>query len=84
MLNNSEIDWYFEKSNLESLLYTGTSLFTFSLVGKIRAENNMLNISTNWLEISFLSNFNIFIDMLLGPTDLFEPNEDVMFCISDL
>ena len=21
--------------------------------------------------------------MLLGPTDLFEPNEDVMFCISD-
>ena len=44
----------------------------------------MLNRSVNWVEISFLSNFNIFIGMLLGPTDLLEGSEYIMFCISDL
>ena len=44
----------------------------------------MWNISANWLEISFFSNYNFFIGMLLGPTDLFESSEDIMFCISDL
>ena len=47
-------------------------------------ENDILNTSANWLQISFLSNFNIFIEMLLGPSDLFESSEDIMFCISDL
>ena len=45
------------------------------------------NISDNWLEISFLSNFDIVIGMLLGQTDLLEssgPSEDIIFCISDL
>ena len=32
----------------------------------------------------FLSNYNIFIGMLLGPTDLFELSKAIMFCISDL
>ena len=32
--------------------------------------------------MSFLSNFNILIGILLGPTDLFESNEDMIFSIS--
>ena len=44
----------------------------------------MLNISGSWLEILFFSKFNIFVGMLLGPTDFFESKEDIMFCISDL
>ena len=43
----------------------------------------MLKISVNCLEISFFSNFNIFLGMMLGPTNLFEPSED-MFWIYDL
>ena len=31
-----------------------------------------------------MSNFNISIGMLLGPTDLLESNEDMIFPISDL
>ena len=34
--------------------------------------------------MSFLSNFNILIGILLGPTDLLESNEDMIFSISDL
>ena len=34
--------------------------------------------------MSFLSNFNILIRILLGPTDLLESNEDMKFSISDL
>ena len=56
---------------------------TFTIVGKTLVENQMLNISTNWLDIPFLSNFNIFIGMLSGPNDLFELSGNVMFCISD-
>ena len=43
----------------------------------------MLNVSTNWLEISFLNNFNIFLTALLWPIVLLESREE-MFCISDL
>ena len=84
ILDNSEIGRYFENFNLESFLHRGTTLATFSIVGKIPVENKMLNISANWLEILFLSNFNIFIGMLLGPTDLFESSEGILFCVSDL
>ena len=42
-----------------------------------------MNISAILLEISFFSNFNIFVGMLLDPTDLFESSKDI-FCISDL
>ena len=56
----------------------------FIIVGKTPVENEMLNISGSWLEISFFSKFNIFVGMLLGPTDFFESKEDIMFCISDL
>ena len=32
--------------------------------------------------MSFLSNFNILVWILLGPTDLLESNEDMIFLIS--
>ena len=34
--------------------------------------------------MSFLSNFNILVGILLGPTDLLESNEGMIFSISDL
>ena len=34
--------------------------------------------------MSFLSNFNTSVGMLLGPTDLLESNEDITFSISFL
>ena len=34
--------------------------------------------------MSFLSNFNILVGTLLGPTDLLESNEDMTFSISVL
>ena len=46
-------------------------------------KNEAMNISAILLEISFFSNFNIFVGMLLDPTDLFESSKDI-FCISDL
>ena len=45
---------------------------TLSIVGKMPVDNDILNISTNWVEISFQSSFNILIGMLFGPTDLFQ------------
>ena len=36
------------------------------------------------MELSFLSNFNTLVRILLGPTDLFESNEDMTFSISVL
>ena len=35
-------------------------------------------ISASCLEISFFSNVNIFVGMLLGSTDLFESSEDII------
>ena len=32
--------------------------------------------------MSFLSNFNILVGILLGPSDLLESNEDMIFSIS--
>ena len=34
--------------------------------------------------MSFLSNFNILVGILLGPTDLLESNEDITFSVSVL
>ena len=44
-------------------------------------ENEVLNISANCVEISFLNSFIILLGMLFGPTDLFEFREDIVFCI---
>ena len=69
---------------MESILCTGITLAVFSIEGKTPEEKEILNISDSWLEMSFLSNFNILIGILLGPTDLLESNEDMIFSISDL
>ena len=42
------------------------------------------DISANRLEMLYFSNINIFVGILLGPADLFESSEDILFCISDL
>ena len=47
-------------------------------------ENEILNMSANWVKMSFLSSFNILVGMLFGLTDLFEFGEDAIFCISYL
>ena len=47
ILDNGEIGQQFEKSNLKSFLYPGTTLVTLSIVGKTPVENKMLNISAN-------------------------------------
>ena len=54
------------------------------IVVKMLVDNEMLNISANWVETSFLGSFNILVGMLFGPTDLFEFREDIIFCISYL
>ena len=76
---------------MECFSCTGITLALFSIEGKTTEEKEILNISDSWLEMSFLSNFNmntisrnIFVGILLGPTDLLEPNEDLTFSISVL
>ena len=69
---------------MESFLCTGITLAIFSIEGKTPEDKEILNISGSWLEMSFLSNFNTLVGILLGPTDLLESNEDMIFSISDL
>ena len=73
-----------EKSSLESFLWTGTTLASLRANGKTPDVNDILKISTSLQEISFLSNFNILVGILLGPTDLVESSEDMMRAISSL
>ena len=40
----------------------------FKIEGKTTSENERLNMSDNWFEISLPSNFKIFIGILLRPT----------------
>ena len=56
----------------------------FSIEGKTPEEKEILNISDSWLEMSFLSNLNIFVGILLGPNHLLEFNKDMTFFISVL
>ena len=37
------------------------------MLGKTPDENDRLNNTVNWFEISLLSNFNILVGMLFGP-----------------
>ena len=48
------------------------TLAVFSIEGKMLEEKEILNIPDTWLEISFLSNFNALVGILLGPADLLE------------
>ena len=60
------------------------TLAVFNIEEKTLEEKEILDISDSWLEMSFLSNFNTFIGILLGPTNLLESNEDMISSISDL
>ena len=60
------------------------NLGSFSIEGKTPEEKEISNISDSGLEMSFLSNFNNLFGTLLGPTDLLESNEDMIFSISVL
>ena len=60
-------------------MYGGIALVVFSIEGKMPEEKETLNISDSGLEMSFLSNFNILVGILQGPTDLLEYNEDMTF-----
>ena len=60
------------------------TLAAFNIEEKTLEEKEILDISDSWLEMSFLSNFNTLIGILLGPTNLLESNEDMIFSISDL
>ena len=62
----------------------GITLAVFSNEGKMPEGKEILNISDRWLEMSFLSNFNILVGILVSPTDLLESNEDMTFFISIL
>ena len=62
----------------------GIILVLFSIEEKMPEEKEILNISDSWLKMSFLSNFNILVGILLGPTDLLESNDDMTFSISVL
>ena len=67
---------------MESFSWAGENLATLGIVGKTYVEKEILNISANLVEISFLSSFNILVGMLFGSTDLFEFREDIIFCTS--
>ena len=41
-------------------------------------------MSDSWLEISFLSNFNILVGILVDPTDSLESNENMTSSVSVL
>ena len=71
---------------MESFLCTGITLVVFSVEEQTPEEKEILNISDSWLEleVSFVSNFDILVGILLGPTDLLESNEDMIFSISVL
>ena len=84
ILDRGETGQKFEKSSLESFLCTGITLVVFSIKGKSPEEKDILNILDSWLEMSFLSNFNVLVGILFSPTDLLESNEDMTFSISAL
>ena len=62
----------------------GITLTVSSTEGKTPEKKEILNILDSWLEMWFLSNFNILVGIRLGSTDLLESNEDMTFCISVL
>ena len=62
----------------------GITLAVFSIEGEMPEEKEILNISDTWLEMSFLSDFNILVGILLDPTDFLESNEDMTFSASAL
>ena len=62
----------------------GITLAVFITEGETPEKKERLHISDSWLEMSFLSDFNSLVGTLLGPTDLWESNEDMTSSISVL
>ena len=50
-------------------------------MGKHLPEKERLNNSANWVDISLLSSFKIFVGMLFGPIDLRGSRDKIMFLI---
>ena len=69
-------------SETQSLQIKNVVVFAEKFVNSI--WNPFLNISANWIEMSFLSGFIILVAMLFGPTDLCEFRKRIIFCISYL
>ena len=69
---------------MESFLCSRITLAVLSIEEKMPEEKEILNILDRWLEMSFLSNVNILVGILLGPTDFLEFNKDMTFSISVL
>ena len=67
---------------MESFLCTGITLAAFSVEGKTPEAKKILNISDSWMKILFVINFNLLPGIMLGPTDILESNEDMVFSIS--
>ena len=59
----------------------GITLAVFSIEGMTPEEKDIKYFR---LKMSFLSNFNILVRILLGPTDLLESSDDMIFSISVL
>ena len=60
------------------------TLQDFRIEGKTPCEKERLNSSDNWFEILLLSNFKIFVGILLGPTAFRGLRDKLMFLISIL
>ena len=56
----------------------GITLAVFKGVLYIPEENKRLKISTICVEISFFSNFNVLVGVLLGTEDLLSLSKDIM------
>ena len=56
----------------------------FDIAGKIPEDKNILNILVSSQEISFLSNFNILVGILVDLTSLSKFNKDMEFFASIL
>ena len=84
ILSSKAVGLYLEHSGCESLLCMEIILATFKGVGYISEEKERLKISTRRVEISFFSNFNIFVVILFQPKDLLSLSEDIMKITSPL
>ena len=60
------------------------TLLDFRIEGKTPCEKERLNSSDNWFEILLLSNFKIFVGILLGPTAFRGLRDKIIFLISIL
>ena len=62
----------------------GMTLLDFRIEVKTPCEKERLNSSDNWVEILLLSNFKIFVGILLGPTVFRRLRDEIIFLISIL